>query len=450
MDYKLLFEKTPPTRLFFLAAIPGAIGMLAAALYQLIDGAFVGQLLGADAFAALNLAMPLVIINFSLADLIGVGSAVPIAIKLGEKDETAASNIFTSACILIVTAGVLSGAALYLFAPDLLRLMGADGALASMAVQYLRVYAVCAPFTTMIFAVDNYLRICGKIRYSMTVNILMSVTSVIFEFFFLFICKFGIWGAALGTCLGMILCVAIAFRPFVRGNLQLRFSKPRLDRELFVTIISNGCPGFLNNIAGRVTSIMMNICLLRLGGTMAVSAYGVLMYADGLVQPVLYGLCDSLQPAVGYNWGAKNYGRVKAIEKRCFAVSGALSLFMAAVMLFDPAPLVGIFVKAEETALFSMSVHALSLFAFAYVIRWIPFAAQSYMSAVGKPGYATAISVSAAFVFPVIFIVSLGGMGLDGLWINYPLTSVMTTILSAVILFRFHKHLPHGTASLRG
>lgn len=93
MDHNTLFAKTPPGKLFVLAALPGAIGMLASALYQLIDGILVGQVLGDTAFAAINLAMPFVIINFALADLIGVGSAVPISVRLGQKEEKAANNI---------------------------------------------------------------------------------------------------------------------------------------------------------------------------------------------------------------------------------------------------------------------------------------------------------------------------------------------------------------------
>ena len=100
MDYKTLYAKTSPNRLFFKAAIPGSVGMLASSIYQLVDGMLVGQLLGNTAFAALNLAMPFVIINFALADLIGVGSSVPISIRLGEKNEKEASNLFTCACLM--------------------------------------------------------------------------------------------------------------------------------------------------------------------------------------------------------------------------------------------------------------------------------------------------------------------------------------------------------------
>lgn len=98
MSSKTLFAKTAPVKLFFIAAIPGALSMLASALYGLLDGIFVGRILGETAFAALNLAFPFVVINFSLADLIGLGSAVPIAISLGKKEEDAANNIF-SCCL---------------------------------------------------------------------------------------------------------------------------------------------------------------------------------------------------------------------------------------------------------------------------------------------------------------------------------------------------------------
>ena len=175
MNSNALFAKTPPLKLFFIASIPGAVSMLASALYQTLDGVFVGQFLGATAFAALNLAMPFVIINFSLADLIGVGSAVPISICLGRKDEQEANNIFTCACLMIIGAGVVIGGILFAAAPLLIRLMGAEGQFADFAVQYLRVYAICSPITTIIFAVDNFLRICGFIRGSMLLNIFMSV-----------------------------------------------------------------------------------------------------------------------------------------------------------------------------------------------------------------------------------------------------------------------------------
>ena len=439
MDHKTLFSKTKPVRLFFMAAIPGSVGMLASSLYQLMDGILVGQLLEDSAFAALNLAMPFVIVNFALADLIGVGSSVPISIHLGAKNEKKANNIFTCACIMIEAVGVLFGAALYFAEPALIGLMGAEGELATFAVQYLRVYALSSPLTTIIYAVDNYLRICGKIKGSMFLNIIMSALCAGLEFVFLYFFKWGIWGAALGTCCGMAVCAVIAFWPFFCGKMQLRFTKPQFSMQMIKQIMACGSPAFLNNVAGRVTSVIMNAILLRMGGADAVSIYGVLMYVDGFVLPLLYGMCDSLQPAVGYNWGAGDRHRVKAIEKCCYTAALVLSVTSAAVIMIFPKPIAGLFISGGQTALLDAAAPALMLFGLTYITRWFSFATQSFMAAIEKPGAASAISVATALIFPLIFIGVLWPLDLTGLWLNMPATALAAGVLSAVLLVLFLK-----------
>lgn len=441
MDSKTLFTKIPVLKLFFIASVPGAVSMLASALYQLIDGILVGQVLGDTPFAALNLAMPFVIINFSLADLVGVGSAVPISISLGRKEEKEADNYFTCACLMIVAAGVLIGAVLFLLAVPLLKLMGAEGELLKLSVQYLRVYALCAPVTTIIFAVDNYLRICGKIRASMLLNIFMSLMTAVLEFVFLYIFRWGIWGAGLATCSGMFICTLIAFHPFFRGKMQLRFCRPKFSRAMIKKIVSCGSPNFLNNIAGRITSILMNFLLLRMGGAQAVSVYGILMYADGFVQPLLYGMCDSLQPAVGYNLGAGNRGRIRSIEKCCYMASAAVSLLSAAVLFFFTDIVICMFVSEPDAGFMEMAHTAVRLFAFTYITRWFSFATQSYMVAVDRPKEAAVISLATALIFPVILIGLLWPLGLNGIWFNFAGTSLLAGILAAIILTKKRRPL---------
>lgn len=441
MNSQTLFLKTKPLKLFFLASIPGAIGMLASALYQLIDGIFVGQILGSTAFAALNLAMPLVIINFSLADLIGVGSSVPISIALGRQEDKEANNIFTCACLMIVIAGIMIGSILFFSAPFLIELMGAHGEFSIFAAEYLRVYAILSPVTTMVFAVDNYLRICGKIRTSMLLNIFMSVISALLEFIFLYVFKWGIGGAALATCSGMFICIIIALIPFLRGKMVLKFCRPRFSLKTVRQIIACGSPNFLNNIAGRLTSILMNVLLVQLGGENAVSIYGILMYVDGFIQPLLYGMCDSLQPAVGYNWGAGKYSRVRSIEKCCFAASCIVSVASVFIIYFIPEQITGMFMDTSAGGFMSMSVYALRIFSFTYIIRWLSFASQSYMLAIEKPFSASAISVSTALLFPVLLVIVLWPLGLTGLWLNFPLTSLLAALLSIFVMLKARKDL---------
>ncbi len=441
MNSTSLFLKTPPLKLFFLAALPGAVSMLASALYQTIDGVFVGQFLGKTAFAALNLAMPFVIINFSLADLIGVGSAVPISVCLGKKQDKQANNIFTCACLMIIGAGVIIGGILFAAAPLLIRIMGAEGEFAKLAVQYMQVYALCSPVTTIIFALDNFLRISGYIRGSMLMNIFMSVLSGVLEFIFLGVLKLGIWAAALATCLGMFISAVIAFIPFFRRKALLSFCRPRFSGKMVRQIVACGSPNFLNNIAGRITSILMNVILVRLGGETAVSVYGVLMFADGFIQPLLYGMCDSLQPAVGYNWGARKFSRVRAIEKCCFTASGIVSLAAVAVIALFPEQITNLFVSDAGSEVLSLSAGALRLFSLTYITRWFSFATQSYMLAIEKPMPASLISVSTALVFPVLLIAAMWPLGLTGIWLNFAATALLAALLSAVILLWMRRDL---------
>ena len=174
MGSSQLYAKTSPVKLFFMIAIPGVISMIASSLWGLFDGIFVGNLMGEAAFAALHPAFPFVLINFSLADLIGAGSSVNISIFLGKKENDEANNYFTCSCLMIIITGVI----FFFAAPWLMQFMGAEKELADLAIQYIRVYAIASPFTTMVFAVDNFLRICGKIKSSMALNIVMSILHI--------------------------------------------------------------------------------------------------------------------------------------------------------------------------------------------------------------------------------------------------------------------------------
>ena len=441
MDSPTLFSQTPPIRLFFLAAIPGALSMLASSLYYTLDGIFVGQFIGATAFAAINLAMPFAIINFSLADLIGVGASVPISIALGRGERKEANNIFTCACLLIHALGVLIGAALFAAAPALIRLMGADGDFAAMAVQYLRVYALLSPLTTCMFAMDNFLRISGFIRGSLALNILMSVLCAGLELLFLGVFGWGVWAAALAGSLGMGICVLIAYIPFLRGKSVLRFTRPRFSWKLLLRITSCGTPNFLNNVSARITEILMNAILVRLGGAMAVSVYGVLLFVDGLIQPLLYGICDALQPAVGYNWGARKYSRVRAIERCCFIGAAICTMLMMLLVRSVPETVTRLFVPDASPELLALATSALALFSLTYLTRWLGFATQSYMIAIGKPLQAALISTSFSLLFPVLFLILLWPLGLTGIWLNLPASATLSAILALIILRRLRKEL---------
>ena len=438
-----------PWRLFFVVAAPGMISMFAMSIYSIIEGVFIGQILGEGAFAAVNIAMPLVMINFSLADLIGVGASAPISIALGRDDHKTANNFFSCAVILNFLASTLMGAIMFFAAAPLSRMMGADDVLLDTAVRYLRTYALCGPITTIFFAMDNYLRICGYVKTSMFINIGCNVGTLGFLTLFLLVLDMDVVGSALATCIAMCACAAIALIPFLRKKTLLRFARPHFHWGMIREIAACGSPVFLNNISGRVTSILMNISLMTLGvrllgeggGQTAVAVYAVLMYASDLCWPLLYGIAESLAPALGYNWGAKNYDRVKRIVKCAYIGTAIIGLVSTSVLFFFPGTIASWFVNAEEVRLLQISTHAIRLFCFAYLFRWIGVTTQSYFSAIGKPMQATAISVGTAFVFPVFLLGSLWSFGLDGIWFNFVGVNALTAILSIFLLSRLTKEI---------
>lgn len=434
-----LYTRTSPVKLFLTVAIPGAISMLASSLWGIFDSIFVGSFLGETAFAAMNLALPFVLINNSLADMIGVGSAVPISIALGKEDRAAANNDFTCACITIVVLGAISGAVLFALAPLILSVMGAQGELARLGVAYLRTYACFSPFSTIVFAMDNYLRICGKIKSSMALNIIMSAVILIAQYFCICVWQLGIVGSPIAVAGGMVFCAFLALILFLRGKLTLRFCRPRFSLHIVCQFVSSGFPNFLNIMASRITSILMNVVLLKMGGTAAVTVYGILINIGDLVQQFLYGSCDSLQPAIGYNWGSRKWDRVKRIVLCTLVASAVISIGGMALMQMFPEALVSLFLEEGNRDLLPMAVDALRLYCLVNLLRWFPFAMQSFLIAIDKPAPASVLTAANSLVVPLALMVILYPIGLNGIWLNATVTSVIVSLLTIALFLRMKR-----------
>ena len=193
----------------------------------------------------------------------------------------------------------------------------------------------------------------------------------------------------------------------------------------------------------------MNISLMTLGakvwgeggGTTAVAVYAVLMYSSDLCWPLLYGISDSLSPAIGYNWGAESYDRVKKIVKCGYMGTAAVGLVSTSILFFFPGTIASIFVKAEDAMLLEESTRAIRLFCFAYLFRWFGVTTQGFLSAIEKPILATMMSVGTAFVFPVVLLGSLWSLGLDGIWFNFVGVNILAATLGVILLLRVLKEI---------
>ena len=328
-------------------------------------------------------------------------------------------------------------------------MMGADDVLLDTAVRYMRAVALLGPFSTIFFAMDNYLRISGFVKTSMIINVVSNFLTIGLLAFFLLACRMDVVGSALAMSISMSVCSAVSLIPFVRNKALLKFVKPKLSWKMLRKIIACGSPTFLSNISGRVTSILMNISLMTIGvkvlgqggGTTAVAVYAILMYASDLCWPLLYGISDSLSPAIGYNWGAENYGRVKKIAGTGFLSTAVVGLVSTSVLFFFSGTVASLFANPEDVRLLEMSAQAIRIFCFAYVFRWLCVMTQGYFSAVGKPVQATVLSVGVAMVFPILLLGGLWNFGLDGIWFNFAGTNILAAIVSLVLLAGLAKEI---------
>jgi len=449
MQTEKMYATMKPWKLFFVVALPGMVSMFAMSIYSVFEGIFIGQTLGEGAFAAINIAMPLVMINFSLADLIGVGASVPISIALGKKDYKNANNVFTCSVIMIFIAAVVMGAIMIFLAVPLSKMMGATDVLLDTSVRYLRTSALFGPLATIFFAMDNYLRISGFVKTSMIINVCSNILTIGLLALFLIPMKMDVVGSALAVSLSMCACSVVALIPFVKNRALLKITKPKFHFSMFKEIAACGSPVFLSNVSSRITSILMNISLMALGvkvfgeggGTTAVAVYAVLMYASDLCWPLLYGISDSLSPSIGYNYGAENYDRVKKIVSCGYIGTAVIGIVSTSLLFFFPREVASLFANKEDVLLLQEATRGIRLFCTAYLFRWIAVTTQGFLSAIEKPKFATIISVSVAFVFPIILLGALWGFGLDGIWFNFAGVNFLAAILSVFLLRKVFKEI---------
>ena len=425
-----IFEKLPPTRLFFRLAVPSMITMAFASIYQIADGLFVGRFIGEDALAAVNLIMPIIMIVFGFSNLIATGASVRISVLLGEKKREEASVLFTFTLRVIFLISCVLGMLGYVFAEPFVRLL-APGA-AEMAIEYgityTRVYAAFAPLMLISHATDNYLRACGKEQLSMWIGIATQTLNIVLDVILIVFLRQGVFAAAFTSCLAMSLGGVITLWLFCGKRLDLYYVWGKVKRSVFLRILVNGSSEFFSSISMSIMSVVFNLFLLRYGGTTAVAAFSVIMYVDSFVGMFLFGMADSLQPAISYCYGAGRIDKVKATFRRIIAGAVVLSAASLLFMMLAGEYVAPLFIKPEDTELLSVSIVGMKLFSLSYLTGWVDMCFSSYFTALERPSRSLLTSFFGTLVFPIAALCILTPFfELDGVW----LSSVVSCSLSA-------------------
>lgn len=431
-----IFEKSPPTRLFLRCALPSMVTMAFGALYQIADGLFVGRFIGEDALAAVNLIMPIIMMVFAFSNMIATGASVRISILLGEKNREEASRVFAFSIKFILLMSCVIGAVGLIFAEPFVRMLapGATEDAIKYGITYLRVYAAFSPLLPIYFATDNYLRVCGKEKLSMWLSIGTQSLNILLDVILIAVLGQGIWAAAFTSCVAMAFGSVITLLLFRGRKMDLYYAKGSIPLSVFFRILANGSSEFFSNISMSIMSIVYNFFLLEYGGTTGLAAFSVVMYVDSIIGMLVFGMCDALQPAISYLYGAGLMDKVKAIFKRIIIGAAILSSASMLFMMFLGEYIAPLFVKPEDTELLAVSIIGMKLFSFSYLTGWVDMCFSSYFTALERPARSLVTSFFGTLVFPIGFLFILSpSWQLNGVWLT-PLFSCTASAVFTVIL----------------
>ena len=431
-----VFEKLPPTKLFFRCAIPSMITMAFGALYQIADGLFVGRFIGEDALAAINLIMPIIMIIFGFSNLIATGASVRISVLLGEKKREEASQVFCFTLKLIFIISCVIGISGYIFAAPFVRFLapGASEDAIRYGITYIRVYAAFAPLMLIYHATDNYLRACGKEKLSMWIGIGTQAFNIILDIILIVFLGQGVWAAAFTSCLAMAIASVITLMLFRKRRMDLYYTKGVVKRAVFIRIIANGSSEFFGSVSMSVMSIVFNFFLLKYGGTTAVAAFSVIMYVDSIIGMLVFGMADALQPAISYCYGAKLVNKVKAIFGRVIIGAVILSTASLIFMMFAGEFVAPLFVKPEDTKLLSVSITGMKLFSLSYLTGWVDMCFSSYFTALERPKRSMLTSFFGTLVFPIAALFILTEfLQLNGVWLSALASCTVSAIFTMIL-----------------
>ena len=300
------------TGLILRFSLPGIVGMVANALYNIVDRIFVGRAVDPMGIGAIAVGFPFMMLVIAFSTLIGVGAGSLVSISLGERRRSRAERAMGNALLLLAGGGVLATVVGSLFIEEILTLSGVTPTLMPMAREYLGIVVWGIPLSALGFGLNYFIRAEGSPRFAMFGLVLGAVMNILLDALFIFTFRMGIGGAALATVLSQGITALWSAWYYLARMGELRFRPRNLipSPDVLGRIFAVGLAPFLTELSFTFVLILFNRLLRRYGGDMAVSAMGIFFSLDSLFFLPVLGLAGGVQPIIGYNFGARNYERV--------------------------------------------------------------------------------------------------------------------------------------------
>lgn len=422
-------------------AVPSIIAMLVGAIYNIVDQFFIGHAVGALGNAATNIAFPLTMMCTALALMFGVGGASCFNLTMGQGREEKAPYFIGNAAAMLVCSGTLLFLVTELFLDPMLRAFGSPEEVFSYAREYVKITAVGFPFLIVTTGGGHLMRADGSPKMTMFCNLSGAVINTVLDALFVMVFGWGMAGAAIATVIGQVFSGILVISYLTRFKTVKLTVKHICPRGAYLgRIVSLGAASSFNQMAMMVVQITLNNLLKYYGAqsvygeAIPIACAGIVMKVNQVFFAVIIGISQGIQPIIGFNYGAKSYGRVK--EAYLTAVKLGLLLSSCAFLSFQlfPRQLLALFGEGSE-AYYQFGVNYFRIFLAGTLINFMQPFTSGFFTSIGKAYKGMFLSLTRQIIFLLPLLVFLPYlMEIDGILYAGPIADTMAFLTAAVMV----------------
>lgn len=422
--YKKLIQFTVPT----------IIMMIFTSIYGVVDGLFVSNCVGADAFASVNLIMPALMILGAIGFMIGTGGSALVSKTMGEGNQEKANQYFSMLLFVVTIIGFIFTVIGLIVMEPVAKLLGAEGNLVDICVIYGRTLIIALIPFMLQNCFQSFLIVAEKPRLGLVVSVITGVLNMVLDFLFIYVFKMGVFGAAFATGVSQLIGGIVPLIYFMKKSETLKLVKIKLELKPIIQACTNGSSEMVTNISMSVVNMLYNLQLMKYAGADGVVAYGIIMYVSFIFSGTYIGYSIGSAPIVGYHYGAENTKELKSLLKKSLKLLTITSIVMTVIGELLAKPLAGIFVSYDANLL-DMTTNAIRIFSISYLISGINIFASSFFTALNNGVVSAAISFLRTLLFQIamIFILPLI-WGVNGIWLAVVFAEIFALMVSVIFL----------------
>jgi len=421
-------------------ALPAIIAQTASSLYNMVDSIFIGQGVGPLAISGLAVTFPLMNLSTAFGTLVGAGAATMLSVLLGQKNYKAANKVLGNVVTLNTIIGLVFMAVALMFIDPILYFFGASENTLPYAKEYITIILIGNVITHLYFGLNAAMRSSGNPKKAMGLTIFTVVFNTILDPIFIFVFDLGIAGAAWATVIAQTAAMFVVMHHFNDRTRPFHFEKGifRLDMRVAKDSLSIGMGPFLMNAAACLVTLFINQQLRKYSGDLGIGAYGICNRFIFMFIMICMGLNQGMQPIAGYNYGARQYSRVKEVFWKTAKLAMVMTTICFIFGMFFPETAVGIFTHDEE--LINLSSKALRINVLVFPIVGFQMIATNFFQSLGMVRKSVILSLSRQILFllPLLYILPLW-FEADGVWLSFPISDTLATVLTIFMLGRLFK-----------